>query len=117
MPLTDDAELSRTQEYGKNLEILRLLQNSLTKILQSWDAFARGEIQYLEPTGPESLRERCEASVASVEKDMAELQFRNLILRQRIELFDGMRNGVSTSKIVSFVQTLTGSACQCFVYV
>lgn len=93
--MTDDTELSRTQEYGRNIEILHLLHNSLTKILQSWDDFAGGEIRYLEPDGPQSLRERCEASVASVEKDMAELQFRNLILRQRINLFDGMRNGVS----------------------
>ena len=98
LPLTDDPELNRTKEYSRIIELLHLLNNALTKVLQSWDAFVHGEICYLEPRSPDSLRERCEASTASIEKYMAELNFRNTILRQRIELFEGMRNGVSIAR-------------------
>ena len=108
--------MSRTKEYGKNIEILHLLHNAITKTLQSWDAFARGEVQYLEPNGPESLRESYEASLASVEKNMTELRFRKLTLRQRIDLFDGMRNGVSLFQSHYLYYKLTRLACQCFLY-
>ena len=91
--LIDDEEFSRTREYTWATELLRLLHNSLVKIIESWEEFASGEVHYLE-VNHDTLRRLWESYLAGIHKDMAELRFLRRLLQQRIEMFDNMKNGV-----------------------
>ena len=94
--LIDDAAFSRTREYTSTIELLRLLHNDLIKIIDSWESFDRGEIQYFDIRDQESLRKRWESYLANIEKDISELRFLRRSLHQRIESLDSKRNGVSS---------------------
>lgn len=66
------------------------------KILESWTAFENGELEYFDDRGQEDLRNLWSTSLANIEKDVNELRSLQRTLQQRIEMFDGMRNGAST---------------------
>ena len=95
--LIDDVKFTRTQAYIESIELLRLLHNALVKVIESWESFENGEIRYFDVREQDTLRKVCESSLASIEKDMTELRFLRRSLQQRIDMFDNMRNGVSTS--------------------
>ena len=90
-------KFSRTRAYTETIELLRLLHNALVKVIESWESFEGGEIHYFDVREQDTLRKVCESSLASVEKDMTELRFLRRSLQQRIEMFDNMRSGVSSS--------------------
>ena len=94
--LTDDAAFSQTREYTTTIELLRLLHNDLVKILESWESFDHGEIQYFDVKDQETLRRGWESYLARIEKDMSELRYLRRSLQQRIESLDSKRNGVSS---------------------
>lgn len=93
--LVDDAKLTRTKEYTRTIDLLRLLHNALVKLIEAWQHFEAGEIQYFEMKEHLTLRKTWEAYLAGINKDMAELRFLGLSLHQRIEMFDKKRGGVS----------------------
>ena len=74
--------------------MLRLLHNSLVKVLESWESFKNGETQYFEANEQETHRRVWGSYFAAIEKNMTELRFLRRLLQKRIEMFDNMRNGV-----------------------
>ena len=94
-PLTDDKKFSRTRDYTATIDLLRLLHNSLVRIIESWERFGDGEVQYFEIKDEESLRAIWEDYLASIEKDMTELRFFRRVLSQNIEVLHNKRSGVS----------------------
>lgn len=64
-------------------------------VVESWESFASGEIQYFEVREQETLRKVWESHLAGIEKDVTELRFLRRSLQQKMEMFDNMRNGVS----------------------
>ena len=95
-PLTDDKKFSRTRDYTATIDLLRLLHNSLVRIIESWERFGSGEVQYFEIKGEESLQAIWEDYLASIEKDMTELRFLRRVLSQNIEGLNNKRSGVSS---------------------
>ena len=95
-PLTDDKKFSRTRDYTATIDLLRLLHNSLVRIIESWERFGDGEVQYFEIKGEESLQAIWEDYLASIEKDMTELRSLRLVLSQNIEGLKNKRSGVSS---------------------
>ena len=93
--LVDDPDLTRTKQYTRTIDILRVLHNSLVKIIESWEDFENGEAQYFEVTEFEALRKSWDAYLASIDKNMTKLRFLRRSLQQRIDMFDNKRNGVS----------------------
>lgn len=69
--------------------------------LSSHGSFESGEIRYFDVREQDTLRKVCESSLASVEKDMTEFRFLRGSLQQRIDMFDNMKNGVSTPIILT----------------
>ena len=97
--LVDDHDLSRTQEYTWIIELLRLLHNTIVKVIESWEGFEQGELQYFY-TGPQkTFHSSWNNYLATIEKDLTELRFQRRCLQQRIEMFDNMKAGVSTTSI------------------
>lgn len=86
---------SRTREFTTSVDLLRLLHDDLVKIIDSWESFDRGEIQYFDIRDQELLRKRWESYLASIEKNISELRFLRRSLQQSIESLDSKRNGVS----------------------
>jgi hypothetical protein len=66
---------SRSLAYTSTIEMLRLLYKSLVKVLESWECFDGGEMQYFEVNEQETHRRVWGSYVASIEKDMMELRF------------------------------------------
>lgn len=99
--LIDDVKFTRTRAYTESIELLRLLHNALVKFIESWESFESGEIRYFDVREQDTLRKVCESSLASVEIDMTELRFLRRSLQQRIDMFDNMKNGVSTPIILT----------------
>ncbi len=95
----DDNDFTRTKEFTWTGQVLRLFHNSLTKTIQSWDNFEANELQYFHTGDTGAIQTSWELCFASMKKDVAELKFLQLCLQQRIEMFDTMRNSVS-SKII-----------------
>lgn len=95
-PLFDDTDFSRTRGYTATIDLLRLQHNALTKVIESWEHFEGGELQYFLGNEHDVLRQIWDGYLADVEKSFNELRTLRTILRQKIETFDSMRNGVST---------------------
>ena len=94
--LIDDPQFSLTREYKWTVELIRLLHNSLVKIIESWENFDSTEARCFETTEHSTLRERWDSYLSSIDKDTAELRFFRTSLQQRIEMFDKMKSGVSS---------------------
>ena len=105
--LVDDIRLSRTRTYTTAIELLRLLHNSLVKVIESWESFENGEIQYFEVNEQETHRRGWGSYFAAIEKNMTELRFLRRLLQQRIEMFDNMRNGVWYDITATLMNLLT----------
>ena len=93
--LVDDVTFQRTKEYTTITDLLRLLYNSLVKLIESWENFANGEIQYFDVTEFPALEKKWDSYKASINQDMSELRYLRRTLMQRIEMFDNKRSGVS----------------------
>lgn len=93
--LTDDKKFSRTRDYTATIDLLRLLHDSLVRIIESWERFVNGEGQYFEVKDQQSLQSIWEDYLASIEKDMSELRFLKRVLSQNIEALNNKRSGVS----------------------
>ncbi|MCJ1403964.1 hypothetical protein MMC11_007187 [Xylographa trunciseda] len=94
-PLSDDPKFNRTREYTSTIELLRLLYNAIIKIIESWERFEDGELQYFEVEEQATLRKTWDGYIADIVKDSNELRSLRTTLRQKIETFDNMKNGVS----------------------
>jgi hypothetical protein len=95
-PLFDDIHFSRTRGYTATVDLLRLQHNALIKVIESWERFEDGELQYFLGNEHDILRQIWDGYLADVEKSFNELRTLRTILGQKIETFDNMRNGVST---------------------
>lgn len=92
----DDANFSRTRDYTRTTDLLRLLHNSLVITIESWEDFESGEIQYFEAQEHEVLRVTWDAYLAAIIKDISELRFLQRLLEQKIGMFDNKKSGAST---------------------
>ena len=94
--LFDDARFTRTRDYTRTTDILRLLHNALVITIESWEDFESGELQYFEAQEHEALRVTWDAYLAAIRKDISELRFLRRMLQQKIEMFDNKKSGAST---------------------
>ena len=92
--LEDDQTFSRTRRYTKTTRLLRVLYNGIVKMIESWEAFAGGELQYFHDDDHPKLRMLWEGYLADIESDLIELRALRSVLLQKIEIFDNMRNRV-----------------------
>ena len=92
----DDARFTRTRDYTRTTDILRLLHNALVITTESWEDFESGEIKYFEAQEHEALRMTWDAYLAAISKDISELRFLRRLLQQKIEMFDNKKSGAST---------------------
>jgi len=92
--LTDDVEFTRTREYTTTIELLRLLYNTLVRIIESWEGFDDGEVQYFDIRDNEDLGRRWESYFASIQRNMTELWYLRRTIQQRIDALDSKKNGV-----------------------
>ncbi len=92
--LTDDVKFTRTKEYTTTIELLRLLYNTLVKLIESWEGFNDGGVQYFDIRENEPLDQRWESYFASIEGDMTELRYLRRSIQQQIDTLDSKRNGV-----------------------
>ena len=92
--LVDDQDFSLTHQFTRIVELLRLLHNAIIRIIESWESFEEGEVQYFQ-VEQDTLRTLWNAHLADIEKDVRELRSLRRSLQQKIEIFDNKRNGVS----------------------
>ena len=97
IPIVDDRDFRRTRDYTSTLELLRLLHNTLIRIIESWERFEKGEMQYFQVNDNQTLHTIWEGHLADIETQSNELRSLRTILRQKIETFDNMRNAVSST--------------------
>lgn len=96
----DDEHFTRTKNNTKTVQLLRLLNNSLVKTIDSWERFEAGEIQYFRLGHHDSSRTLWNKYLSDIEKDVTELRFLSRSLQQRIDMFDHLRDGVSSLQII-----------------
>lgn len=101
--LVDDAKFTRTKDYTRTIDLLRLLHNALIKKIESWENFEIGEIQYFEVQEYHALRKTWDSYIAGINKNITELRFLRRNLQQKIEMFDNKRSGVGLSPSSSCV--------------
>ena len=94
-PLFDDTDFSRTRGYTATIDLLRLQHNAIIQVIESWERFEDGELQYFLGNEHDKLRQIWDEHLADIETSSNELRSLRTILRQKIETFDNMRNGVS----------------------
>ncbi|MCJ1383972.1 hypothetical protein MMC17_007086 [Xylographa soralifera] len=93
-PLSDDPKFNRTREYTSTIELLRLLHSAIIKIIESWERFEDGELQYFDVEEQPTLRKTWDGYFADIVKDSNELRSLRTTLRQKIETFENMKNGL-----------------------
>lgn len=90
-----------------------MFHNSLVNLLESWASFQAGEIHYFQVRDNDSLAELWVSYHASIEEDIKELRFLRRSIRQRIEMFDNMRNGVSSMPMPALSTSRSTSMLAC----
>ena len=112
----DDAGFTRTKDYTRTTDLLRLLHNALIITIESWEDFESGEIQYFDVQEHQALRVIWDAYLAAISKEISELRFLRRLLQQKIEMFDNKKSGVSTLVIQIFKGScrLIALARECF---
>ena len=100
--LIDHKTFRRTKEYQYTAvtDLLRLLHNTLVKIIESWEDFEKGEVQYFEVEEYQALRKAWDSYLAAISKAMSELRYLRRSLGQRIEMFDNKKSGVNVSMAI-----------------
>lgn len=86
--LVDGPNFTRTKQYTRNVDMLRLLYNLLVNIIESWRDFENGEAQYFKITDYEALRRVWDAYLSGINKNMTGLHFLRRSLQQKINMFD-----------------------------
>lgn len=89
-------DLSRTRKNTEVVQLLRLLNNSLVKTIDSWGRFEAEEIRCFYLEQHDSTRTLWDYFLAEIEKDVTELRFLSMSIQQRIDMFDHLRDGVSS---------------------
>lgn len=92
----DDARFTRTKDYTRTTDLLRLLHNALVITIESWEGFESGEIQFFDVQEHQALRVIWDAYLAAISKEISELRFLRRSLQQKIEMFDNKKSGAST---------------------
>jgi hypothetical protein len=93
----DDEKLSRTKKLTITVSTIRRFRDSLTRTIQAWDNFDRENVQMFGLVGLEALRPRWEGYLSQTRENIAELRSYRELLRQKLELFNSMRDGVCIS--------------------
>ena len=93
--LFDDDRFTRTKDYTRTIDLLRLLHNALVITIESWENFESGEIRYFEVQEHQALRMIWDSYLAAISKDISDLRFLRRLLQQKIEMFDNKKNGAS----------------------
>jgi len=79
---------------------LRRFRNTLTKTIDAWDSFERNEILIFNPIGWEALQPRWNGLLAGTRKSVDELRTFRVLLEQKLELFNNMKDSVSQSNLL-----------------
>jgi hypothetical protein len=95
--IKDDVNFSRTHGYISIIELLRILQNALIRTIEAWERFENGEMEYFYSETHSTLKELWDKHFADIENAANELRSLRTILKQKIETFDSLRNGVCPS--------------------
>jgi hypothetical protein len=91
----DDGNLSHTRDLTLAVATLRHFRDSLTTTIAAWDDFERSGIAAFDLQGCEGLRPRWDGYLSDIHSSISDLRTLQLLLAQRLELFNGMRDGVS----------------------
>ena len=65
-------------------------------IIDTWDAYEKRGIEVFDLVGFDDLRHRWDDLVARIRSNVDELRSYHVLLSQKLELFNGMSDGVST---------------------
>ena len=96
--------MTRTKELTLTVSTLRRFRDSLSRTVVAWDGFEERGIDIFETTGSDAFRQRWEGYLEDIRRDFAELKSLQTLLTQKLEHFNGMRDGVSSLKTqVAFI--------------
>jgi len=94
----DDAQLGRTKSYTKAVSIMRRFNDMLSLSLDTFRDFELGELQYF-GTGNAMLDDIWKPYLDSIFDDFGTMRYLQRVLVQKIQTFDRMKDGVSTSHV------------------
>ena len=93
--IVDDEDISHTRHYSWAVKVLRLLNNVLTRTVESWECFKCGDIRCFDVDSDARHQSTWPLYMSDIRRDLDELQALRTSLRQKIEMFDNMKSGVS----------------------
>lgn len=93
--IIDDDDLTHTNNLTLAVSAIRRFRDAISSTIDAWDVFEKGQIEYLQTTGSDSLRLRWEVYVAAARGNASELKSLRELLANKLELFNSMRDGVS----------------------
>jgi uncharacterized protein with von Willebrand factor type A (vWA) domain len=85
--LFDESDMSHTKELTRTVSAIRRFRDSRWRTIQAWEKF--------ELIGLETLRDRWEGYLDTTRGHIAELRAFHVMLNQKLDLFNGMKDGVS----------------------
>ncbi|EKG16112.1 hypothetical protein MPH_06678 [Macrophomina phaseolina MS6] len=97
----DDPHFTHTKMLTSIVSAVRSFRDAISLTLEAWHTFEQGQIQHLHTTGSEALRARWERYLATVQGNMSELGSLRSLLAHKLDLFNGLRDGVSYYTIAS----------------
>lgn len=95
------------------MSTIRRFRDSLARTINAWDSFEAGEIGYLDIHNIPELSEHWDTSYfANIRSDISELRYLHLLLSQKLELFNSLRDGLVNASALkeSAVATKQGDA-------
>jgi hypothetical protein len=81
------------------ISTLRRFLESMSRIVRAWETFERRDLRVFGVNGSSKLRKRWQEHVDKVSGHVFELGSLQMIVAQKLELFNSMRDGVSSSRV------------------
>lgn len=95
--LVDDKRLTRTKELKQTILTLQKIRHCMARLIASWDSFESQDVKNFALEHADGRREVWEEYLTGIRAHIRELQFSEILLQQKLELFKGMGVFVSLS--------------------
>ncbi|KAF2088867.1 hypothetical protein K490DRAFT_38141, partial [Saccharata proteae CBS 121410] len=90
-----DPDLTHTEKLTTAVSTIRRFRDSLVKTIEAWDSFYGTNLGLFSVDASQELQERWQADVLEIRACVAELNALRIVMAQRLDLFNSMRDGVS----------------------
>lgn len=90
----DDSDLTKTTELTHTVSTLRRFRDGISRTIKELETFENIHVAAFDTTGSDAFRQSWQEYIADIRQSTAEMKSMQILLAQKLELFNTIRDGV-----------------------